>query len=377
MHDESAMKGLAVTPQRITKLWALAAQHNLHAVAVMPGPNMQYFTGLHFHLSERPTLALLPVHGQPTLICPAFEATKTQRSPIAWQLFTYADGQDPLDAFRAACRALQLDGARLGLEAYKMRVAELRLLEQAAPALAVEAADQLIAALRMVKDAAEIAAMRRASEITEQALTEVLRIVRQGLTEKQVANELVQTLLHGGAETLAFDPLIQSGPNSALPHAIAGERVIQAGDILLLDFGVTHNGYCSDITRTFVVGQPSAEIRTIYEVVKQANAAGRNAARPGATGEDVDRAARKVITAAGYGQYFTHRTGHGLGLEGHEPPYMVEGNTAPLAVGNTFTVEPGIYVPELGGVRIEDDMLITIGGAESLTRFDRELRGIG
>ena len=366
-----------MTSHRVTRLLALAAQHNLHAVAVMPGPNLQYFTGLHFHLSERPTLALLPVHRQPALICPAFEATKTQRSPIAWQLFTYVDGQNPLDAFRAACQALHLDGTRLGLEAYKMRVVELRLLETAVPALTVEAADQLIAELRMVKDAAEIAAMRRAAQIAEQALSEVLPTVRPGLTEKQVANELVQALLHSGAETLAFDPLIQSGPNSALPHATPGERIIQTGDILLLDFGVTHNGYCSDITRTFTVGQPAAEIKAIYEAVKQANAAGRSAAQPGATGEDVDRAARKVITDAGYGQYFTHRTGHGLGLEGHEPPYMVEGNTTPLAAGNTFTVEPGIYVPGVGGVRIEDDMLITSDGAESLTQFDRELRVIG
>jgi Xaa-Pro dipeptidase len=188
---------------------------------------------------------------------------------------------------------------------------------------------------------------------------------------------LTQALLQRGAEGLAFEPLIQSGPNSALPHATPGERVIQAGEVLLLDFGVTFEGYLSDITRTFVVGEASAKIKKIYELVKQANAAGRAAARPGATGQDVDRATRKVIADAGYGHYFTHRTGHGLGLEGHEPPYVVEGNAVPLAIGNTFTIEPGIYVPELGGVRIEDDMAITENGAESLTSYNRELRIIG
>jgi Xaa-Pro dipeptidase len=366
-----------MTQERVAKLLQLAAQAQLAAVAVMPGPNMQYFTGLHFHLSERPTLAIFPVRGQPALICPAFEATKTQRSPVAWQLFTYVDGQDPLEVFHAACHALQLDQQRLGVEAYKLRVLELRLLEKAADALTCEPADALIAQLRMVKDAGEIAALRRAIAITERALDDVRAAVRVGQTERHVASMLTQALLQRGAEGLAFEPLIQSGPNAALPHATAGERVIQSGEVLLLDFGITLDGYNSDITRTFVLGEASNEIQQIYELVKQANAAGRAAAQPGATGQDVDRAARKVIADAGYGPYFTHRTGHGLGLEGHEPPYLVEGNAAPLVAGNTFTIEPGIYVPGLGGVRIEDDVLITDNGAESLTTYDRELRIIG
>ncbi len=366
-----------MTAQRTTRLLQLAAQHHLDAVAMMPGPNLQYFSSLHFHLAERPTVALFPTQGQPALICPAFEATKTARSPIQWQLFTFEDGQDPAVVFQAACRALKIEQSRVGVEALRMRVLELRLLEKAAPAIVIEDADALIAQLRMIKDAGEIAAMRRAIAITEGALEDVVAAVRAGLTERQIANELTRALLRHGAEALAFEPLIQSGPNSALPHAIAGERVIQAGEILLLDFGATLDGYNSDMTRTFVVGAPSPEVRKIYELVKQANAAGRAAAQPGAAGQDVDRAARKVIAGAGYGQYFTHRTGHGLGLEEHEPPYMVEGNTVPLEVGNTFTVEPGIYVPGLGGVRIEDDMLITPAGSESLTTSDRELRIIG
>ncbi len=365
-----------MTNHCISRLLKLAAQNQLDAIAIMPGPNMQYFSGLHFHLSERPTMTLFPTQGQPALICPAFEATKTTRSPIPWQLFTYVDGQDPAEVFQAACRALQLDRARIGVEALKMRVLELRLVEHAAAGATFENADALIAQLRAIKDAGEIAALRRAIAITEQALDDVVDVVRAGMTERQIANELTLALLRRGAQGLAFEPLIQSGPNSALPHAMAGERVLQAGELLLLDFGVMIDGYNSDITRTLVAGEPGAEVRKIYELVKQANAAGRAAAKPGVSGQEVDRAARQVIADAGYGQYFTHRTGHGLGLEGHEPPYMVEGNTIPLEVGNTFTVEPGIYVPELGGVRIEDDVLITLDGAESLTTYDRELRSI-
>ena len=366
-----------MSEQRIARLLQRAGQAQLDAVAIMPGPNMQYFSGLHFHLSERPTLAIFPVNGQPALVCPAFEATKTQRSSIAWQLFTYVDGQDPQEVLHEACRALRLDQKRLGIEAYKLRVLELRLLEKAAAALTCEPVDALIAQLRMIKDAGEIAALRRAIRITEQALDDVSDVVRAGMTERRIANLLTQALLQRGAEGLAFEPLIQSGPNAALPHATAGERAVQAGEVLLLDFGITIDGYNSDITRTFVMGQAADKIKKIYELVKQANAAGRAAARPGATGQEVDRAARKVIDAGGYGEYFTHRTGHGLGLEGHEPPYMVEGNDVPLEVGNTFTIEPGIYVPGLGGVRIEDDVLITENGAESLTTYDRELRIIG
>lgn len=365
-----------MTIQRIAKLTALAAQHGLAGVAIMPGANMQYFTGLSFHLSERPTLALFPRSGPPALILPAFEASKTARSPLDWRTFTYSDGQDPLDAFQVASETLGLSGARIGVEALKMRVRELRLLQAAAPGVVGEDADDLIAALRMIKDQAEIATMRRAIQITEQALDDVCDVLRAGLTERQVANELLMALLQRGAAAIAFEPLIQSGPNAALPHLSSTERVIQSGEGLLLDFGITVDGYTSDITRTFAIGAPTAEFKRIYDVVKQANAAGRAAAKPGATGQDVDRATRRVIVEAGYGQYFTHRTGHGLGLEGHEPPYMVEGNAAPLMAGNTFTIEPGIYLPGVGGVRIEDDLLMTTDGAESLTTYDRELRVI-
>ncbi len=366
-----------MTTTRITQLNQLAAANHFDCVAIMPGPNMQYFTGLSFHLSERPTLALLPRTGQPALILPAFEASKLERSAIEWRAFTFVDGQDPLEAFQAASEALGLSGAHLGVEALTMRVRELQLLQAAAPGVMCDDADQLIAALRMIKDRSEIDAMRHAIQITEDALDDVVGVIRAGMTERQVANELLMALMRRGAEGIAFEPLIQSGPNAALPHLTSTERVIQSGEGLLMDFGIIVDGYNSDITRTFAVGQPTDEFKRIYELVKQANAAGRAAAKPSATGQDIDRATRKVIEDAGYGQYFTHRTGHGLGLQGHEPPYIVEGNAVPLVVGNTFTVEPGIYISGIGGVRIEDDVLITDDGAESLTTYDRELTVIG
>jgi Xaa-Pro dipeptidase len=362
---------------RSTRLTQLAAQDKFDCITITPGPNMHYFTGLSFHLSERPITVFFPVKGKPAIVVPAFEASKTDNSLIDWQLFTYIDGQEPIEAYQAAAKALDMNGWRIGVEALKMRVLELRLLETSAPKAKFDPAEAIIAQMRMIKDADEIAAMRKAVAITENALAHVLEGIHPGLTERQVGAELTLALLRGGAESLSFEPLIQSGPNSALPHYVVGDRVIQSGDILLLDFGVEVGGYASDITRTFAIGEASDEIKKIYDLVKRANEAGRAAGKPGASGQDVDRAARKVIVDGGYGKYFTHRTGHGLGLEGHEPPYMVEGNIVPLQAGNTYTIEPGIYVPGLGGVRIEDDMLVTPNGSESLTTFPRELKAIG
>jgi Xaa-Pro dipeptidase len=186
--------------------------------------------------------------------------------------------------------------------------------------------------------------------------------------------KLLIEMMHHGATSLPFEPIVLIGPRSALPHGAPGDRSVQPGDLLLFDFGVSVDGYASDITRTFAVGQLDDELRRAYDAVKRANEAGRKAARPGVEIQEVDRAARKVIADAGYGQYFTHRTGHGLGLEDHEPPFACEGDTTILEPGMTFTVEPGVYLPGKGGVRVEDDVVITQDGSESLTTFDRELR---
>jgi len=365
--------------QRLEKLKAAARAEGFDCVAVMPGANLVYLTGLHFHLMERPTLALFPMDGPPALVLAALEATKPAAGPhkIDWRLFTFADGTDPLLAYQAAAQALQLSGQRIGIEALAMRVRELRLMETAAPGARLEEAEHLFGALRMIKDETEIAAMRRAVKITEGALQGVLDTFGVGMTEKQIASELLANLLRGGAEGLPFQPIVVAGPNSALPHAIAGDRPVQRGDLLLLDFGVTVDGYNSDITRTFAVGEIDDEMKRVYGLVLRANEAGRLAAGPGASGEAVDQAARKVIADGGYGEYFRHRTGHGLGMEGHEPPYVVEGNATPLAPGNVVTIEPGIYLAGRGGVRIEDDVVITANGAESLTTFPRELITIG
>lgn len=363
---------------RIRQLIEAAGKHGVDCVAVMPGANMLYLTGLSFHLMERPTVAFLPVQGQPAFVLPSFEATKATSGPAAvdWQLFDWTDEYGPEGAFKAASKALGLAGKMLAVEELAMRVRELRLIEASAPGVRFVDAGPLSSSLRICKDETEIAQMRRAVAITESALEATLARVHIGMTVREITGELRIEMLRGGAESLPFEPIVLSGPDTALPHGAAGERRVQPGDLLLFDFGVNVGGYASDITRTFAVGEVSDDLRRVYDVVKRANEAGRKAARPGVEIQEVDRAARKVITDAGYGAYFTHRTGHGLGLDTHEPPYACEGDTTILEPGMTFTVEPGVYLPGKGGIRVEDDVVITPGGAQSLTTFDRELRVI-
>ncbi len=362
--------------QRIDKLLALAVQRGVDCVAIMPGVNMAYFTGLSFHLSERPTLALFPTSGDPALILPALEATKPESGPVTidWRLFPWTDEEGPARAFQQACDALELSGRTLAVEELTMRVMELKLLKAHTTGVKLAAAEPLVAALRMRKDEDELACLRRAVEITEAALTDTLEKVRAGMTEKEIAAELQVACLRYGAEGQPFEPIVLAGARSALPHGSPGDKAVRAGQLLLFDFGVTVGGYASDITRTFALDEVDDELKKIYEIVLRANEAGRAAARPGAAIQEVDHAARKVINEAGYKEYFTHRTGHGLGLSGHEPPYACEGDTTILEPGMVFTVEPGIYLPNKGGVRIEDDIVITPDGCESLTTFDRSLR---
>ncbi len=366
-------------PARLKRLRAALAAAKLDCVAAIAGPNLLYLTGLAFHLSERPTVGFFPAQGDPVIVAGSLEESKiTTGAPYAVKSFTYTDSGGPAAAFGQAVQALKLGKTRLGVEGRRMRVMEYQFLEEAAPGLKIDPAEEIFAALRMTKDEAEIALMRKATVIAETALQNTLPKIKPGLTEREISAELVvQTLRAGSDAELPFAPIVASGPNSALPHAFVTDRVIEKGDLLTLDWGAATGGYFSDLTRTFAIGEISPELKKIYELVKGANAAGRAAARPGVTCASVDAAARQVITDGGYGEYFTHRVGHGLGMEGHEDPSMHGSNTLKLAAGMTFTVEPGIYLPHQGGVRIEDDMVVTQDGAESLSTYPRELQSIG
>ncbi len=293
--------------------------------------------------------------------------------PIDWRVYAYPDGQDLGELFGHAARDLELDGKSMGVDPAQMRLLEWSLLTREAPHLRMAPAADLVSQLRMVKDSEEVARMRRAASVPERVLREAAPQIQPGMTELDVAGLIMKVSLSQNLKEMVSYPLVQTGLSAAFPHAFAGGRSVQKGDLVVIDFGAVVDSYASDITRTIAVGEPSDEMKRIYEVVKKANEAGRAAVKPGAVCEDVDRAARDVIEQAGFGKYFTHRTGHGLGLDGHEPPYIVKGNKTVLQPGMTFTVEPGIYIEGKGGVRIEDDVLVTKDGGESLTSFPREL----
>ncbi len=366
-----------MTNPRLQTLYDIAANAQVDAIALIPGANLQHVTGVDFHLMERPLVAIFVPGRDPVAVVPALEESRLAECGIPFELFPWTDSDGPQQAFAAAAGAVRLNGKRVGVEELRMRVLEARLLEQYILNVTLQPIGAQLARLRLRKDAAEIAAVREAISISESALEATLNKLRPGMTEREIAGLLVIEQLKRGGGKHPFEPIVLSGPKSALPHGEPGDRVPAPGDPLLIDFGTTVRGYASDITRTFSVGTPSARLREVYAVVQAANAAGREAAKPGVTAEAVDRAARQVIEDAGFGPYFTHRLGHGLGLEPHEGPNLVAGNTQVLEPGMVFTVEPGIYLPGAVGVRIEDNVVVTEDGAESLTTFPRDLLEVG
>lgn len=364
--------------ERLALIQTQLKERQIDCMALIPGYNLRYLTELEFHLMERAVILFIPAEGAPVFALPTLERAKAASLPITGlQCFTYDDGQEPTAAVNAACNALP-EIHTLAVENLRMRVHELNLIRRPLPNAQLSDAQPIMDTMRLRKTEDEIARMRKAIEVTEKALQNTIDRVSTGMTEMEVANRLSIAMLEAGGGVLPFEPIVLTGARCALPHGMPSEAKIKAGDLVLFDFGTSVDGYISDLTRVFSASaKPTPRQMQVYETVKAANAAGRAAAKPGVACQEVDRAARKVIDEAGFGEYFFHRVGHGIGMEGHEGPYMVEGNTQILEPGMCFTVEPGIYIQGEIGVRIEDDLVITEEGAESLTRFSREFKIIG
>ena len=364
--------------ERLQKMAEEMVRHDFAAMALNAGPTLSYLTGLNFHLMERPVVMIFVPGADPAIVLPELELPKLETLPFALRVHPY--GENPLGwpaVFASALGELGLGGARIGVEPRQMRLLEYELLRKACGDARFLDGSAVFAALRAKKDAAEVAAMRRAVTIAEDALTATLAKVRIGTTEKEIAAELfLQLLAHGSDLVLPFSPIVAAGPNAANPHAKPSARPLSSGDLLIVDWGAAFEGYVSDLTRTFAVGDLDEESRRIFAAVLAANEAGRAAGRPGVSCAEVDRRTRQVIEDAGYGPRFTHRTGHGLGRECHEDPYIRGDNEQLLEAGMAYTVEPGIYLPGRNGVRIEDAVVVTADGAESLSTMARELRFI-
>lgn len=360
---------------RLTALRRAIIERGADAAVLVPGTNMHYFTGLEFHLSERPILAFITPAAVGVVI-PRLELPKlTSRPDLEAEAFPWGDEDGYIGAFARALDGLGLRGKKLGIDGMTMRATECMMLGSIDPTLKIHPIERDLIGIRARKDQDEVDAIRRAIVISEAALEQLMTEVRPGMTERQIAARLEALMREGGAEEVAFGALVQTGENSSNPHGLATDRVLNEGEFLLIDYGCKVDGYPADITRTFVIGQPTSEMQRIYDTVLAANEAARAIARRGVPMAEVDLAARHVIEQAGYGEYFTHRTGHGLGLDTHEPIPQIASNVEDeLEPGMVFTIEPGIYIPGLGGVRIEDDVLVTDDGLEVLTRYPRTLR---
>jgi Xaa-Pro dipeptidase len=373
------IKEIHMTQSRFDKLNASLQTSGLDAVILNPGPTLTHLTGLRFHLMERPVVLMFAKDQEPAIVLPELELQKVASLPYRLQVFAYPENPAEWGKFfRKAAQSLDLDGKRIGVEPRQLRLLEFRYVKAGAPEADYPDASEVLSGLRLRKDQTEIETMRRAVKIAQEALEATIPLIKIGMTEKELSAELVvQMLKHGSDSELPFAPIVSGGPNAANPHASPSDRKLQAGDLLVVDWGAACDGYISDLTRTFAVGEVEEEYLKIHKIVQEANAAGRAAAMPGVPCANVDKAAREVIEKSGYGIYFTHRTGHGIGMEGHEEPYMRGDNMQSLEPGMAFTVEPGIYLPNRNGVRIEDNVVITQTGADVLSDMPREVRTVG
>ncbi|MFE2291556.1 M24 family metallopeptidase [Streptomyces sp. NPDC059452] len=354
---------------RMAKAAEAAAGAGLAGVIVAPGPDLVHLTGYQPVATERLTLLVLRPGEEPVLVVPTLEAPDAAAAAgaPALALRDWTDGKDP---YAVAAPLLESEG-RFGVSdnAWAMH---LLGLQRALPATSYTSLTEALPMLRAVKDAAELERLAAAGAAADATYEEILKVRFSGRRETDVAADLAALLKHFGHSQVDFT-VVGSGPNGANPHHEAGERTIQRGDMVVLDFGGLKHGYGSDTSRTVHVGEPTAEEQRVHDIVREAQQAGCAAVRPGVACQEIDRAARAVITEFGYGERFIHRTGHGIGVTTHEPPYMIEGEEQPLVPGMCFSVEPGVYLPGRFGVRIEDIVTVTEDGGRRLNATAREL----
>jgi Xaa-Pro aminopeptidase len=367
-HDH---EGTGLFPaSRLHEVAVATANAGLDALLLTPGPDLRYVTGYDAPALERLTCLAVPAHGDPFLVVPRLELPAAQASPaglLDLEIVAFDETDDPYAL--VVGRLGNVGAVGLADRMWALMVLRLRAV---LPAARQELASVALRDLRARKSQAEVAALLAAGEAIDRVHAQVPGWLRPGRTERDVAADIAESILAEGHATVDF-AIVASGPNGASPHHTATDRVLQPGDAVVVDIGGTMpTGYCSDCTRTYAIGTPPADFAAYYQVLKDAQDAACAAVRPGVTAEAVDAAARVPITAAGYGDYFVHRTGHGIGLETHEDPYIVSGNTEVLRPGHAFSVEPGIY-PGPHGARIEDIVVCTADGCQRLNNVSRDL----
>jgi Xaa-Pro aminopeptidase len=345
------------------------AELDVEVLLLSVGPDLPYLTGYEAMPLERLTMLVLPRAGDALLVVPRLEAPRVEPRPAVFEIVPWEEIDDPI-ALVARLVGPAVRRAAIGDHTWARFVLDL---QRALPSTSFVRGSEVVGPIRMVKDDDEIAALRRAAEAVDAIAAEMRARPFAGRTELDVHRELVERMLAAGHERANF-AIVAAGAHAASPHhEPSATRVINDGELVLCDFGGTMHGYCSDITRMFHVGEPPVEVRDVYAVLVEAQEAGVRAATVGTPCEDVDAAARRVIAAAGFGEQFIHRVGHGIGTEAHEDPYMVSGNATALVAGHAFSVEPGIYFPGRFGMRLEDIVVATLDGPLRLNEAARDI----
>jgi Xaa-Pro aminopeptidase len=352
---------------RIERARTLMANRGIGALMLSVGADLPYFTGYEAMPLERLTMLVVAADGPTALVVPRLEAPRVDDRGFI-EILAWDETDDPVGL--AASLAGNAERVALGDTTWSTFLLQL---QATMPQARFGDASPLTRELRMRKEPAEIGFLRAAAEATDRVVVRLETTRFSGRTESDLAAEIRAMTVEEGHDVATFD-IVASGPNAASPHHEPTDRIMQIGDSVVVDFGGRHAGYCSDTTRTFSIGEPAAEVADAYSVLQVAQAAGRAAVAPGVTAESVDAATRRVIDEAGYGDLFFHRTGHGIGLEGHEHPYIVDGNDLLLETGMAFSIEPGIYQSGRWGMRIEDIVVCGDSAVDELNRSDRQLR---
>lgn len=358
--------------EKLEILTNLMKNEDIDALMIGPSSDLEYFTGLNPMSDERFKALIILKDKRYFYICPElyYEETRELLGEDA-HIFIWSDTDGFLKAIKEAANYYNLKNIKIGVND-AIRAIDILEIENAIKAKFFIGSG-IIENVRIIKDEEEKSNLRKSAHIADEVAGEIIKFIRPGLTERDIKRKIEELFMEKGVQSLAFETIVASGPNSSKPHYNGDSRVIEEQDIIVLDFGCKYNGYCSDISRTVFVGEPTEEQKKIYDIVVKANTAAESFVKQGVTAEDVDKMARDVIKQAGYGQYFLNRTGHGIGRAVHEGPYIREGNKQVLENGMAFSIEPGIYLPGQYGMRVEDIVLIDNWSGEVLNKFIKDL----
>ncbi|MFS0864552.1 M24 family metallopeptidase [Fredinandcohnia sp. 179-A 10B2 NHS] len=359
--------------QRLQQVSNWLKEKDISCGFITSTPNVFYLTNFYTEPHERLLGLFVFQDEEPILICPNMEVSQARSAGWQYEIIGFSDTDNPWELIQKSLSKRNLAISKIALEKEHLTVDRFEKVKELYPSVELVSAEEKLHMLRMIKENKEVAILKEAAKLADFGVEVGVAAIAEGKTELDVLATIEFELKKKGIRQMSFDTMVLTGLKTAAPHGKPGLDPIRKGDLVLFDLGVVLDGYCSDITRTVAFGHVSEAQTEVYNTVLKAQLAAVEACKPGIRVGDIDRTARTIISDAGYGYYFTHRIGHGLGIDVHEFPSMNETNDMLLQKGMSFTIEPGIYVPEIGGVRIEDDMIITSNGAETLTKFPKEL----